>query len=468
MAQSVSSRGAAPGTWSWPEGLSSGATPSLPAALELVRPGGWLLVNLPRGARVRGASRKAVAALGSVGVERVERCWFVPDRRVALRIAPLGDDEAIRSMLARHGGRPTRRATAAAARGLVGAGVPADLLGGEVSILARRSGGEPVSGWPSLEPLATLVAAELGTPAPSWILLTPRFAASAHVVILLLKDGNVRLVAKIARVAGHEGPRHEARVLAALAEAGMPRAAAPRVVATADLAGHGAVLEEALEGRPLDRRLLRSDPGRWIGSVVKWLEDLPPAPRDAVASMNELVRAPLERLRLTWPQDRDLAALVARTLGIHESLEHQPLPAVFEHGDLSHPNLLVRADGGLGVLDWELARPDGVPLHDLSFFLGYVALAAFGEQDDPYAGLERVLADPTWGAVPALRAEAARLGIDRAAIPALIVTCWARALAGLVERASAGAGSGPPTSSRYYRMWAGAVDRTAQLGALIA
>ena len=325
-----------------------------------------------------------------------------------------------------------------------------------------------MSGWPSLEPLATLVAAELGTRAPSWILLTPRFAASAHVVILLLKDGNVRLVAKIARVAGHEGPRHEARVLAALAEAGMPRAAAPRVVATADLAGHGAVLEEAIEGRPLDRRLLRSDPGRWIGSVVKWLEDLPPAPRDAVASMNELVRDPLERLRSTWPQDRDLAALVARTLGILESLEHQPLPAVFEHGDLSHPNLLARTDGGLGVLDWELARPDGMPLHDLSFFLGYVALAAFGEQDGPYAGLEHVLADPAWGAVPALRAEAARLGIDRAAVPALIVTCWARALAGLVERASAGAESGPPSSSRYYRMWAGAVDRTAQLGALIA
>ena len=449
------------------EGLSADDARTLPAALELVRPGGWLLVNLPRGARARGARRKAVAALDSVGVERVERCWFVPDRQVALRIAPLDDEEAIRLMLARHGGRPTRRAAAAAARGLVGAGVPAELLGGEVSILARRVGGEPVSGWPSLEPLAALVASELGTQSPSWILLTPRFAASAHVVILLLKDGKVRLVAKIARVAGGEGPRHEARMLAALSEAGMPPGSAPRVVATTDLSGHGAVLEEAVQGRPLDRRLLRADPGRWIGSVMRWLEDLPRAPRDAVVSLDELVRDPLERLRARWPQDRDLAALVARTLGLLESLEHQPLPAVFEHGDLSHPNLLVRADGGLGVLDWELARPDGMPLHDLSFFLGYVALAAFGERDDPYEGLERVLADRTLGAVPALHTAAARFGIDRAAVPALIVICWARALAGLVERASAGAESGPPSSSRYYRMWEGAVDRTAQLGALI-
>jgi aminoglycoside phosphotransferase (APT) family kinase protein len=311
------------------------------------------------------------------------------------------------------------------------------------------------------------VASELGTQRPSWILLTPRFAASAHVVILLLKDGKVRLVAKIARAAGDEGPRHEARMLAALSEAGVPPGAAPRVVATADLAGHGAVLEEAVHGRPLDRRLLRADPGRWIGSVVRWLEDLPRAPRDAVVSVNELVRDPLERLRAKWPQDSDLAALVVRTLGLLAPLERRPLPAVFEHGDLSHPNLLVHSDGGLGVLDWELARPDGMPLHDLSFFLGYVALATFGDRGDPYTGLERVLADRTWGAVPALHAEAARFGIDRAALPALIVTCWARAFAGLVERASAGTESGAPSSSRYYRMWAGAVDRTAQLGALI-
>lgn len=49
---------------------------------------------------------------------------------------------------------------------------------------------------------------------------------------------------------------------------------------------------------------------------------------------------------------------------------------VFEHGDLSHPNLIEYSAGEVGVIDWELAERAGVPLHDLVFFLMYVALSS--------------------------------------------------------------------------------------------
>ncbi|HEY6608744.1 MAG TPA: phosphotransferase, partial [Candidatus Limnocylindria bacterium] len=162
--------------------------------------------------------------------------------------------------------------------------------------------------------------------------------------------------------------------------------------------------------------------------------------------------------------------LVGRTREALGPLERQAPPAVFEHGDLSHPNLVVRDEGGLGVLDWELARPDGLPLHDLCFFLGYVALATVGEEGDPFEGLVRVLGHPTWGAAAALHSEAARLGIDREAIPGLVIACWARAFAGLADRLAGGAAGGVDgqlSRSRYHRLWEGAVDRQGQLVALL-
>jgi aminoglycoside phosphotransferase (APT) family kinase protein len=66
---------------------------------------------------------------------------------------------------------------------------------------------------------------------------------------------------------------------------------------------------------------------------------------------------------------------VARTLDVVEPLRDASVPRVFEHGDLSHPNLILRPSAGIGVVDWELAEEDGFPLHDLAFFLTFATFA---------------------------------------------------------------------------------------------
>ena len=53
--------------------------------------------------------------------------------------------------------------------------------------------------------------------------------------------------------------------------------------------------------------------------------------------------------------------LVERTLDALRPLRDAGLPLVLEHGDTSHPNLLLRRFGDLAVVDWELANPDGLP-----------------------------------------------------------------------------------------------------------
>lgn len=433
------------------------------AAFErLLRPGGWAVIELPRRASVSGRERTVREELEAAAPETIARHWFLPDRRSALRVAPLADRAAITAVLSRHGSRPARRALGGLARGLVRAGLPADAIGGDVSLVARHIGGPAVTGWPAIDPLIATLPADLVPPTPSWILLTPRFGASAHVVLLLLDDGAPRLVAKVARLAGDDGPRREGRILERLAGAGLPGGAAPRPVLIGESAGLSVLIEEAVHGMPLDRRTARGAPGRWIGAVGEWLRGLPVG---GPIDVDALLGTPLRAVRDARPSDSALAGLVDRTLRIVAGLETGGVPSVFEHGDLAHPNLLVRDDGRIAVLDWEHARADGLPLHDLWFFLEYVARATGGDEQ-PYDGLERVLAHPQWGAVNALQAEAGRLGVGRDLLPALMVACWARTFARLANDVGPSSAD-PPWLSRYYRLWASAVDRQARLGPLL-
>lgn len=444
--------------------VGSGAPPGTArAAFERhLRPGGWAIVELPRRATASGRVRAARDELAAATPERLARHWFLPDRASALRVAPLGDRAAIMAVLSRHGSRPVSRAIGALARGIVGAGLPADALGGDVSVAARRGGGPPLTGWPTIEPLLASIAADLVPSTPSWILLTPRFAASAHVVLLLLDGGAPRLVAKVARLTGDDGPNREGRMLERLAGAGLTPGAAPRPVLIGESAGLSVLIEEAVHGTPLDRRTARSDPRRWIGAVREWLTGLPAGgPIDFDAGLGNPLRAVLN----ARPSDTALAGLVERTMAIVAVLEARGVPSVFEHGDLAHPNLLVRDDGRIAVLDWEHARADGLPLHDLWFFLEYIARAT-GRDAQAYDGLERVLAHPQWGAVNALHAEAARLGIGRDLLPALMIACWARTYARLAGGVGASSAD-PPWLSRYYRLWATAIDRQTRLGPLL-
>jgi hypothetical protein len=334
--------------------------------------------------------------------------------------------------------------------------------------MARRSGGTPVSGWPALEEVEHLLAAE-GLRQPSWLLLTPRFPASAHVVLLLLADGAPALVAKIARLRDDDGPEREGRALRAFSDAGGDAGSAPDVIHAGRVGGHAVLLERAIGGRPLDRRRVRGNPSRWIGAVAAWTGRMPVTGRLGDAEHETLLSAPITAVRDRLRDDRT-AALVDASAGLLASLKDAGMPLVFEHGDLGHPNLVEVADGRIVALDWELARADGLPLNDLVFFLGYVALAIEGDTADPFGAFERLLTDPAAHAADAIRAEARRIGIDPSLTPALVVACWARATAGLASRLGDAGETAPERSiagHRYYSLWSRAVEQQGRLAALL-
>lgn len=164
-------------------------------------------------------------------------------------------------------------------------------------------------------------------------------------------------------------------------------------------------MQTALAGPPLDRESLQRDVERSVAAVADWVVELSRADRDTAARADEsyerLLEKPLRRFGAVLPEDSDL---VERTLELVRPLREGHVPPVFEHGDLSHPNLIRLADGRVGVVDWELAEPRGLPAHDLCFFLAYAAFARgrAGTTDQQLRAFDEAFFGPdAWATTPA-------------------------------------------------------------------
>ena len=332
----------------------------------------------------------------------------------------------------------------------------------------------------------------------SCVLVTPRFRASRHVVALVLPAGGTRpaLVAKVPRLPDDRaGVDKEAENLR-LAQGARPEgfATIPRVVAFEDDLGAcpGTLVMPAREGfsdRPLGRPILvetalagpalgpdviRRERSRCVDAVVSWLGELPRLEPNGLAGRalyERRLEEPLRRFASVFGGEE--GALVERTLEIADPLNRPELPSVFEHGDLSHPNLIQLTDGRVGVVDWELAEPRGLPAQDLSFFLAYVAFATrrAGTIERQVAAFDEAFVTPGAWARPLLAGYADRQGVPRSLLTPLFVACWARYTARLLERIEGELG-GRPTgpeaaefvrNNRYYALWRHALEHAGKL-----
>jgi hypothetical protein len=235
------------------------------------------------------------------------------------------------------------------------------------------------------------------------------------------------------------------------------------------IGGHNVMLQTGLVGRPLDRAVLRRDPRRWIAAVQDWLARLPATEANA-SFIGTAIGEALAKID-AWLGSTPNPELVERARTLLGILEGSAMRRPFEHGDLSHPNILILDGGRLGVLDWEHAEPVGMPVHDLCFFLGYVALATAPPREQPFDGFLRVVAHPEWGAALAIRSEADRLRVPPDLLAGLVLACWTRTLARAIA-------AGPParnvraggavTDDRYYALWEGAILQHERLTSLLS
>jgi hypothetical protein len=437
---------------------------------SLVRPGGWahFECSARRLPRLRAALRRS-------GFDQFRPLWHWPSVAGATRIVPLDDRQAMRRAIGT-GGTTLARRTGRLGAGMVAHAGLFHLLCGEATLLARRrpeSDAEAFERLPIFPQLSVVPAHHGLSGEASWLLLTPRFRASRHVILLAWRgDGSPTLVAKAARrAAGGAGLLREANALQLVAgTAAAHNGSAPRLVAIGQLDAHTVLVETGMTGRHLDRGEVRRDPQRWIAEASTWLLNLP-----ASTQGDQSWRTSLDQFLGRVPPLSELGEIAGRTLALLEPQVSTALPRVLEHGDFAHPNLLVLTGERLGALDWEEGQSKGLPLHDLIFFLGYVAFSLYDPRRpaDHVDAFVRLLSTPETTALRALQIHADRRGIDRGAIAPLILACWARYATGLAARlvddaAGAGAASvdavaGWLSENRYYLLWRHALDHQERL-----
>ena len=82
--------------------------------------------------------------------------------------------------------------------------------------------------------------------------------------------------------------------------------------------------------------------------MIDWLVDLqhPGEPNTDPAWFAQQAEQPLNTFARIFPLTDDERVLLQRTHELIAPLRDMALPQVFEHGDLSHPNILLLANGG--------------------------------------------------------------------------------------------------------------------------
>lgn len=317
----------------------------------------------------------------------------------------------------------------------------------------------------------------------SCVMMTPRFRASSHLICFVLAEDRAEpmLVVKLPRLPG-DNERLD-REVANLHVANRARAeedkSIPRVLAYEDDHDHRLLIETAVPGRPMSPASVRQQPELCIKAALTWLLELQQAtvsstPRDDRDWFVRLVEQPLHQFKVLLPQSAEEFSLVDKTLALMRPLRDHDIPLVMEHGDFSSPNILQDEFGRVGVVDWELAEPKGLPAADLFFFLTYIAFTrqnARKNADYLKAFQQAFFGSQAWASSYVMRYRE-RLNLTSDMLAPLFVATWGRYVAGLLlrlqESNEAGSLVGNETIkwlrlNRYYMLWRYAIEHVSNL-----
>lgn len=349
------------------------------AGVAVVEHGADLVVSSTRAAKraaalgsptvvVLGRARGPLRAAGYQVQPLVVR-WGEHGARL---VVPLDQPGAVRrALLAPRPGRSRAKQLGVSALvSAMRAGLP---VGAAITLGSRRPG----------PPLILRAASEVGLPSElTWHLQAGDGDDLQRMLWLCAGPGaaSATWAVKASRVRGYSTPfTDDAAAFGLVADA--PTAVGrhiPTLLGLIEVDGlHGSV-ESAAAGWPLHELLLslasRAEALDIIRAVAGWATALGVATAQPPAALVG---------ELEWLEDVVVPAWQGRGVDptLMESLP--PLPAVVQHGDLGLWNI-VGEDGAFAVVDWESARPTGMPLWDVAYFvtdaLGY--LSARGDDDD--------------------------------------------------------------------------------------
>lgn len=316
----------------------------------------------------------------------------------------------------------------------------------------------------------------------SYIVATPRFRSSSHLVFFVLngRKADPVLIIKVPRIANDYDrlSREESnlRLLHEKTEGGID--SVPRIIAFEEYEDIRMLVETALPGHKMSSRMKQRPPKSSAEIVVPWLTELHMATREHNPGDSDwferLIERPFDHIKESIPLSTREVTLMKQTQTVAEQFRDQDLPLVFEHGDLAPPNILLSDKGGIGVVDWELAVPEGLPAVDLFFFLTVAGFSWRGARNnnDYLEVFHETFFEPSAWALGYIRYYAERLELSRDILNGLFILCWSRYVSAIVQRlhevkTSNGSIADETLqwlrSNRYYMLWRHAIEHYEEL-----
>jgi aminoglycoside phosphotransferase len=264
------------------------------------------------------------------------------------------------------------------------------------------------------------------------LLVTPRYNDSRHVVVLLLDpSANPRIVGKIVRRPHDRSTlATEFDVLERLAAQSADVRTAPRPLAFVQHRDHWMLVETAVTGVVLTHRRMKKSPQRVWRLVDDWLCGLPSVTTTAESErwFDEQIANPMRLATSTLHATADERRLFAATKRALRELTAADLPMPLEHGDLSHPNLLLSEHDRLAVVDWETGRVSGLAGADAAVFLAFLSFSLDGahgvEAEAQCYG--RSFLRPNGAGRLRLRDHLERQAVDPKWLDLILLATWAR------------------------------------------
>jgi hypothetical protein len=329
----------------------------------------------------RGARRRALRALAGSGLSADGAFLHLPSGDESRQLVPLASKPASYALANLVPARPSRRRLALAMLSLPGGERLLARAAPAVGLVARQAPARPLCQW-----LCDLDGAATPAPAPvitaSW--QDPRSSFVLH-RFPPAGDAPTR-VAKIRPSAGSgAGRAGEAETLRLLAGAARQAGVeTPEPLQVGSLDGRSLLLETAVSGRSA-AAVLGDDPGRvpaLQARLAQWLERWSrlTARREPLgeARLAADLIAPAELLAPFIPDGSQYVTWLTKRFS---ELAGTSVPLVSAHNDLTMANVLVASSGSLGIVDWEAARADGLPLTDFFYSAADAAAAASRYED---------------------------------------------------------------------------------------
>ncbi len=454
--------------------LSNPTRTELCSASDWLSPTGSIYVEVDRG--TSGQSLRALTTqLVELGLEKIESHFHYPSFSRCRQIIPIASGTPIKYLVELSRGDWAGQAKARTAQLLQATGLLRSVAP-SISVTAQRKS-TCGDGW--LRRLTQEVrcndTADVDSRASSFLVMCPHFETSRHVILLALGDGldSPMVVIKASRLPGDDralsSEYDNLLAIQALRAGGFD--SIPRALKLGSLGERAMLVETGIAGELIRPGTVRSNWERCVAPVYDWLIDfnrtslLGAQQPHSLAGYAEDAAAGFASV---FDTDSGEKALLAFCVSIASSVT-APVPSIWQHADLGHPNLFLTRSGSVGVIDWELANPGGLPMADLIFFLSYVAFARARAEsvDDCIRALrEAFFVRHAW-ARPLVRKYADCIGLSAETLTPLFVLCWMDYVVARAKRVSTSPADQAAIrwirQDRYYHIWRHVTDHVREL-----